>query len=286
MGPLVIVHGGAGAPSDFADGPQQAAEAGFRLLAKGKAAIEAAVAAAIVMEDDPRFNAGTGSNLRIDGRTIEMDAAVMDSEGLFGAVMALKRTRNPILVARQVADTPHLMLCGEGALAFARKQGHPDYDPSTPRVREKHARWLREFQARGGDLRQLWNFPEGMEAEDTIGAVARDSSGRFAAANSTGGTAVMMYGRVGDSPIYGAGLYAGPEGAVAATGDGEAIVRCLLCFRIYERMAAGATAEEASRAEMRAFDESRSVGVIAVGKKDAWGGSNRTMPFAIAHGGA
>src|SRR5262245_42998698 len=113
MEPLVIVHGGAGAAAALRDGPQKAAALGLEWLLAGEDAVNAAVAAAVWMEDDPRFNAGTGSNLRLDGKTIEMDAAVMDSAGLFGAVMALQRTKNPILVARAVADTPHLMLAGE-----------------------------------------------------------------------------------------------------------------------------------------------------------------------------
>jgi L-asparaginase/beta-aspartyl-peptidase (threonine type) len=281
MKPLVIVHGGAGAPAGFADGPQAAAVAGFETLSSGGTALEAAIAAAVVMEDDPRFNAGTGSNLRLDGKTIEMDAAVTDSEGLFGAVMALQRTRNPILVARRVADTPHIMICGEGALNFARRLGFPDYDPITPRALKKYARWraegreLIEF-----DLAAHWNFPEEFRAHDTIGAVVRDSSGKFAVANSTGGTTLMLHGRVGDSPIYGAGLYAGPAGAVAATGAGEEIVKRLLCYRVYEWMAAGSSPEEACTTELVHFPDSVLVGLIAANRSDAWGGSNREMPFA------
>lgn len=283
MKPLVIVHGGAGAPARFADGPETAARAGLEVLSSGGTALAAAIAAAVVMEDDPRFNAGTGSNLRLDGKTIEMDAAVMDSAGLFGAVMALQRTRNPILVARKVADTPHLMICGEGATLFARRVGFPDHDPITPRALEKYARWKAEgHEIAEFDLASVWNFPEEFRAHDTIGAVARDAGGNFAVANSTGGTTLMLHGRVGDSPIYGAGLYAGPDGAVAATGVGEEIVKRLLCLRVYERMGAGATAEEAGRAGLAGFPESVVVGLIAAGPSGAWGGSNREMPFAIA----
>ncbi|TPW16836.1 MAG: beta-aspartyl-peptidase (threonine type) [bacterium] len=125
MKPLIIVHGGAGAPAELADGPEKAAEAGLAHLLAHGLPLEAAVEAARVMEDDPRFNAGTGSNLRLDGARIQMDASVMSDDGRFGAVMALERTQNPILVARAVMETPHLMLAGEGALNLARKLGLP-----------------------------------------------------------------------------------------------------------------------------------------------------------------
>lgn len=312
MKPLVITHGGAGAPSKFKDGCRASAELGLTRLDATGDPLEAVVAAAVHLEDDPRFNAGTGSGLRLDGRTIQMDAAVMNSDGHFGAVMALERTKNPILVARAVADTPHLMIAGEGALRLARKLGHPDYDPVSERAREKYAHWKGQWRAildrraaRGAAtpdepfpdgplspespwvnviLEEWWNFPEEFRAKDTIGAVARGRDGRYAVANSTGGTSVMLLGRVGDSPIFGAGLYAGPAGAVAATGEGEEIIRRILCYKVYERMAGGASAEYACRVELEAVPHHIAVGLIAAGEIDAWGGSNRHMPWAVAEG--
>src|SRR5512140_1865060 len=180
MQPLLIVHGGAGAPATVKDGPENAAAHGLKTLLSGASALDAAIAAAVVVEDDPRFNAGTGSNLRLDGKTIEMDAAVMDSQGVFGAVMALQRTKNPILVARAVADTPHLMICGEGAIRLARKLGFPEYDVLTPRAIEKYQRWrttLRENE--DFDLTTHWNFGGEYRPHDTIGSVARDATGGF-----------------------------------------------------------------------------------------------------------
>src|SRR5204863_9005046 len=100
-----------------------AAEAARAVLAAGGEALAAALAATVVLEDDPRFNAGTGSNLRLDGRLIEMDASVMASDGRFGAVACVQRVKNPILVAARVMETPHLLLVGEGATAFARRTG-------------------------------------------------------------------------------------------------------------------------------------------------------------------
>jgi L-asparaginase/beta-aspartyl-peptidase (threonine type) len=298
MRPLAIAHGGAAAPAGFRDGTERAARAAFDLLLAGGSALDAAVLGATLLEDDPRFNAGTGSNLRFDGRTIEMDASLMDSEGTFGAVIGLKRAKNPILVARDVTRTPHLMLSGEGAVLFARRMGHADYDPLTARAVEKHRRAIEKWKALregapatgegdphpgwlGCDPRLYWNFPEEFRAGDTIGVVARDSLGRFAVTNSTGGTALMLHGRVGDSPIFGAGLYAGPAGAVAATGEGEEIVRRLLCYEVYRRIEGGAPAEEACRAELERFPDRIAVGLIAADRNGAWGGSHREMPFSV-----
>ncbi len=328
MKPVILVHGGAAALAIHADGPAAAAEAALARLAEpGASALDAAILAAVRMEDDPRFNAGTGSNLRLDGRTIEMDASVMTSDGAFGAVMALQRTKNPILVAAAVADTPHLMLAGEGALRLARRLGHADYDPTTPKAVDKHRRALERLAAARGsagnpndrdpgaaghtvdrtsanpsaespaawdghpgwlevDPAEWWNFPDEFRAGDTIGAVVRDAAGRFAVTNSTGGTSIMLLGRVGDSPIFGAGLYAGPHGAVAATGEGEEIVRRMACLRIYDRMAAGDSARAAGRAVLAEFPQAIVVGFIVAGRTDCWAGSNREMPYAILEGEA
>ena len=115
--------------------------------------------------------------------------------------------------------------------------------------------------------------------------MARHADGTFAVANSTGGTTLMLHGRVGDSPIYGAGLYAGPRGGVAATGQGEEIVKRLLCYRIYERMAAGASPEEAGLRRPRRVPRRRSHRPDRGRGRGDWGGSNREMPYAIASEG-
>src|SRR5437867_747958 len=115
----VVTHGGAGSGPETQDGCVAAAEKAARLLAKGGEALEAAIAAVVHLEDDGRFNAGTGASLRMDGETVELDASVMDTRGRLGAVAGLRRTRNPILVARAVAQTPHWLIAGEGATRFA-----------------------------------------------------------------------------------------------------------------------------------------------------------------------
>ncbi len=298
----VVAHGGAGGPREHTDACERACDAGLATLAAGKDALEAAIEATVVLEDDPRLNAGVGSNLRLDGKTIEMDGAVMDHRQRFGAVAAIQRVKNPVRVARRVMDTPHLLLCGEGATAFARACGVPDFYPISERARKRYAQ-VREFFAQGGDSDMFvawfgkdpapyWNFPvtisESLRAvegpSDTVGAVVRDAAGGFGAALSTGGTTVMLLGRVGDTPIIGAGLYAGPLGAVAATGDGEEIMRRVLAKQVYDAIAAGASAQEAVEHGVASVDARFTIGIIAVSRADEGIADNRTMPSAVRHG--
>jgi L-asparaginase/beta-aspartyl-peptidase (threonine type) len=294
--PAVLTHGGAGASAAFKDGPERAARRGLAALSAGASALKAALEATIDLEDDPRFNAGTGSNMRLDGATIEMDAAVMTSDGRSGAVANLAGVKNPVLVAAAVRErTPHLLLAGEGALRFARRLGFAAYDPATERAREKLA-WARrglkgledddeEFgKWRDVDIRALWNFerPADECLGDTVGAVARDAAGAFAAAASTGGTLVMLRGRVGDTPLIGCGLYAGPAGAVTATGVGEEIVKRFLSKAVYDLIAAGAPAQEACERGVALFPREIGVGVIAVSAAGEGVASNRDMPSASA----
>ncbi len=290
---LVLTHGGAGASAAHADGCQRAAVVGLSTLLRKGSALDAATAAAVVLEDDDRFNAGTGSNLRLDGRTIQMDAAVATSEGGYGAVGAIERVKNPILVARTVLGSPHALIVGQGATALARRIGHADYDPTTPRARAKLDRALSILRQagvapdqepaaarwQGGVRERLWNFDDGC---DTIGAVARAQGGTFAAACSTGGTLLMLRGRVGDSPIYGAGLYAGPAGAVCATGIGEEIIRHLLSRSVYEWIAGGTPVGEACRRGVDLFPGTVDVGLIAVAESGGGAAANRPMPVGRA----
>lgn len=167
--PAAVVHGGAGSPRRRMDGTDRAAAKALAALKGGAPALDAALAAVVVLEDDPRFNAGTGANIRLDGKTIQMDAACMDGEtGGFGAVAAIERVKNPVLVARKVMATPHLLIVGEGATRFARALGFPDYDPTCT---ENKARFQRvQAILKGSDPQQLeawkrydwkqaWNFP-------------------------------------------------------------------------------------------------------------------------------
>jgi len=296
-GPLAVVHGGVGSPPTVADGPQAAAAAALAALARGGSSLDAAIAGTVVLENDPRFNAGTGANIRLDGKTIQMDASLMTGEGRFAAVGAIERVKNPILVARAVMDsTPHLFLVGEGATTFAHHIGFEDVVPTCPEAEAKYrARMqrLNELYARTDttvyDWRRYWNFPNPMPPDviawrkqgDTVGTVARDSLGRFAATLSTGGTSVTLYGRVGDVPVYGCGLYAGPAGAVACTGEGEEIIKRFMAHSVYERIAAGASARDAVEQAVRDFPQRFDLGLIAV-DRNGWGvAANRPMAYGM-----
>lgn len=286
--PAAVVHGGAGSPRARMDGTDPAAAKALAALKAGGSALDGALAGVVVLEDDPRFNAGTGANIRLDGRTIQMDAACMDgATGGYGAVAAIERVKNPVLVARKVMDTPHLLIVGEGATRFARAMGFPDYDPACA---ENRARFKRvQDILKGSDPRQIeawkrydwkkaWNFPtplkEALGSPDTVGCVTRDAKGNFAAAISTGGTTITFYGRVGDVPMFGAGIYAGPKGAVACTGNGEDIIKHLVAKTTYDLLAQGLPAQAAVDRALRAFPPTIDLGLIAIGPATTGGGCN------------
>lgn len=305
---VAVTHGGVGGPKENSDACEQACEAALVALGEGAGALEGAIRATVVLEDDPRLNAGTGSNLRLDGKTIEMDAAVMDHEFRFGAVGAIQRVKNPVRVAELLLEMPHHLLVGEGAIAFARAYGIPDYDPISERARVRYAK-VREFFERGAgtgggpttaadyptwvgvDPARVWNFDASMDEtlrglvgpSDTVGAVVRDADGHCAATLSTGGTSIMLRGRVGDTPIIGAGLYSGPHGAVAATGDGEEIMRRVLAKCVYDRIASGVPAQRAVEEGVGFLPAKFAVGLIAVSRTDEGIADNRTMPAARRH---
>ena len=298
QGAVVVTHGGVGSPPSVSDGPRAAADTALRVLIAGGTSLDAAIAGTVWLENDPRFNAGTGANIRLDGKTIQMDAALMTDQGRFAAVGAIERVRNPILVARAVMDsTPHLFLVGEGATRFAHNIGFADVVPVSAEAQAKFkARMKRQgevFQRTDTtyfDWRKFWNFPgplpadvlEWMKQGDTVGTVSRDSQGRFAATLSTGGTSVTLYGRVGDVPVYGCGLYAGPAGAVACTGEGEEIIKRFMAHSIYEKMASGTAARKAVEQAVAAFPERFDLGLIAV-DREGWGvAANRPMAYGVA----
>ncbi len=272
----LVVHGGAGAwdaavRDDALRGVCAAAAVARGILAAGGAAVDAVVAAVVALEDEPLFNAGTGACLNLDGEA-EMDAQVMMGEGLrAGAVAALGRVRNPVLVARKVMEeTEHVMLAGTGALRFARAMGFADHDPVTGRAR---ARWRDRLDERGG----------------TVGAVAVDRQGRFAAATSTGGVSLKLPGRVGDTPVPGAGNYATSCAAASATGHGELMLRCLATKRVCDCIERGLCAQAAVDrvlAEMAAT-VGADAGLIAVDREGRTGVAHATpqMPFAYVREG-
>ncbi len=226
---VVLVHGGAGDVSPerrplHAEGCARAAEAGAAVLRAGGSALDAVEAAVLVLEDDPRFNAGTGACLDEDGEIV-LDAAIMDGATLrAGAVAALPPFHHPIAIARAaLSDGRHVLYAGAGAADFARAHG---FTPSTTEAMRTELALQRWQEVR--DKRAESGFAGG-----TVGAVARDVHGHVAAATSTGGTVDKRRGRVGDSPIVGAGTYADDGGAaISTTGHGEAFLRTVFAGRL------------------------------------------------------
>ncbi|MBX3715498.1 MAG: isoaspartyl peptidase/L-asparaginase [Burkholderiales bacterium] len=293
----LIAHGGAGrwrpgSDDDAVEGLRAAVEAGRAILAGGGSALDAVCATVTSLEDNPIYNAGTGAVLNFDGYC-ELDACVMESRGArLGAVSGLQRVRNPVLVARKVMEeTDHVMLTGDGAQRFARVMGFPDHDPVTP---ERRADWFDKrnridevLGARALRMRRfLAEHPE--YAGGTVGAAAVDSAGVLAAATSTGGVTLKMVGRVGDSPVPGAGNYACARVAASATGTGEFVLRSLATRAIAERVEAGATLAEAVAAVLARLGEDydADVGLIAVDDRGTPVALHRTrdMPHAFFSG--
>jgi L-asparaginase/beta-aspartyl-peptidase (threonine type) len=291
----IVVHGGAGSPRAYDDGCERAARRAVEELAVSADALDAAIAAVVSMEDDGRFNAGSGSVLCLDGATVEMDASVMDTRGRLGAVACVQGVRNPVLLARAVADTPHWLLAGEGAGRFAAAIGHPAHTTISGHQRAAHEKVVRELagsvpampgiapEAKG--FLRFWNYQTPLDlpahaACDTVSAVVRGPDGHFAVALSTGGSAPSLLGRVGDTPIVGSGFYAGPVGAVAATGIGEQIVRHLLARTVYGWIEDGMPLERALERGVGLFDPRVPIGLIAVSRTEAAVRSNQDMPHA------
>jgi len=256
----ILVHGGAGAiapdddPQACREGCLAAARAGYAVLQRGGSALDAVEAAVVALEDDATFNAGTGSCLNIDG-DVEMDASIMAGQTLeAGAVAALQAVKNPIRVARLVAErSPHVLFAGEGARRFAREQGIPSCAPAELVTARALDRWRNE---------KLLGWPR---KPGTVGAVALDARGHVAAATSTGGISGKLVGRIGDSPIIGAGTYADDGlGAASCTGEGEAILKVVMAKHACDRMGAGDDAMSAARSALAQLDRVRGEGGIIV----------------------
>lgn len=289
----VVVHGGVGASLDNEDGCVLAARRALAQLEVNGDALDAAIVAVETLENDGRFNAGSGSSLGLDGATIEMDASIMDTRGRLGAVACVRDVKNPVRLARAIADTPHFMLAGEGAQRLARSLGMPGSEQISEHQRSEHRQIMKELAGSvplmpGIDNRlfeRFWNYKTPLQlpkssACDTVGAVVRGPDGHFAVACSTGGSAPSLLGRVGDSPIIGSGFYAGSLGAIAATGIGEHIVRHLLARTVYGWLEHGMTLEEALRRGVELFDKDVDVGLIGVTRTESGMYANKGMPHS------
>ncbi|MGG6461115.1 isoaspartyl peptidase/L-asparaginase family protein [Solilutibacter silvestris] len=231
--PVLVIHGGAGVirrdnnkadEADIRKALETALRNGHAELKAGKSSTDAVVAALRVLEDDPHFNAGKGAVFTHDGKN-EMDASIMEGEGQrAGAVAAVHRVRNPITLARAVMEhSEHVMLVGDGAEMFAKEQGITLVDPSYFRT-EKRWQQLQKILKEEA-AKQASTDPEYVKHIGTTGAVALDSKGHLAAGTSTGGMTNKRWGRVGDSPIIGAGTWADGGCAFSGTGWGEYYIR-------------------------------------------------------------
>ncbi|MFZ0276785.1 MAG: isoaspartyl peptidase/L-asparaginase [Candidatus Sulfotelmatobacter sp.] len=257
--PVLVVHGGAWAmPDDMVEahlrGVQNALAAGWRVLERGGAALNAAEESVVIMEDDETFDAGRGSFLNRDGK-VQLDALIMDGATLrAGGVGCVQRVRNPVRAARKIlSESPHVYFVGEGAEQFAAEHGVElcrNEELVIPREVERLREYQREATERGS--KEAGNDLFAPEiSHDTVGAVALDRAGNIAAATSTGGTLNKAPGRLGDSSLIGCGCYADNlSAAVSTTGWGEPIMKLVLAKWTADRVAAGNLPEWAAQEAM------------------------------------
>lgn len=286
---VLVIHGGAGVlpKEDLTPEKEKAARAtldaallaGHSLLARGGRSTDAVIAAIKILEDSPIFNAGKGSVLNAEG-TVSMDASIMDgAASKAGACADVKHVKNPIELARLVMDkTPHVLLAGDGAEKLAKEHGLPlmpaDYFITDHRKLQLQRVQQLEKARKAGEKAQT----PSLEGIGTVGAVALDQHGNLAAGTSTGGMVNKRFGRIGDSPVIGAGTYAhNLTCAVSGTGHGEFFLRGVVCYDIaarmeYQGVALTNAAEEVVMRKLK--DAGGRGGVIAVDAK-----GNVAMPF-------
>ena len=244
----LVVHGGAGGleaiegrEAEIHAATAAALDAGFRILAAGGSSLDSVQAAVVVLEDSPHFNAGKGAAFTHEGAN-ELDAAIMDGRGrMAGAVAGVRRIKNPIRLARLVMErSPHVMMIGDGAEMFAREQGIELVPESYFRTElrwQQLQRALAIEKEKQGALRPRSDDPKHGTYFGTVGAVALDQAGNLAAATSTGGVTNKRFGRVGDSPVIGAGTYASNLSCgISATGVGEYFIRFTVAHDICARV--------------------------------------------------
>jgi beta-aspartyl-peptidase (threonine type) len=265
-GPSLALHGGAGGRvgdqalagrAPYAQGLRAAYRAGWQVLAAGGAALDAVCASVQALEDDPLFNAGRGAALTATGHA-ELDASVMTGSGLAGAVAAAKYARNPVRLARAVMEHTEYVLIVDPDVEFLERYGL-----------EVVERGYFITQTRQQQLDQVMQGRAVAARNGTVGAVARDAGGRVAAATSTGGMTGQADGRVGDSPIVGAGVYARDDlVAISCTGHGEAFIRGVVAYDVAARIRyAGADLAEAVRGtfEQELAHRGFTGGLVAIG---------------------
>ncbi len=288
-----VIHGGAGTiersrmtperEKAYRDKLSEALLAGFGVLQKGGPCLDAVVAAITLMEDSPLFNAGKGAVFTSAG-TNELDSSIMDGRTLkAGAVAGLKRVKNPILLARLVMEqSPHVMMTGDGAETFAAQKGVELVDPKYFYTEERWQQLQRIKEAEKNpppkkSKLERESLPFDEHKFGTVGAVSLDRSGNLGAGTSTGGMTNKRFGRVGDSPIIGAGTYADNETCgVSCTGDGEYFIRSAVAHDVTARMRyGGKSVEQAAAAAIEKVGKLGGTGgLIALDRR-----GNFTTPF-------
>lgn len=283
--PVLLVHGGAGEiPEDGHQarvaGCERAAEAGWAILSDGGSALDAVEVAVRLMEDNPIFNAGHGSSLNARGE-VELDAIIMDGQNLnLGAVAAVQRIRNPVSLARLVlCESEHAFLVGSGAEAFARDHGVPICSLQQLLVEEELKR-SQELKAGRAPCP-----PQHFTCLGTVGAVAMDRQGNLVAATSTGGARNKLPGRVGDSPLVGCGAYADNQAAASATGQGEALMKVVICKTACDLVMGGHTPREAAEVAVAVLAERTGGGrggLVVIDRRGQFGIAHNTSHIAYA----
>jgi len=290
----IIVHGGAGTIKNedriprVLEGVREAVLAGWKELKRGSA-LDAVEEAIKVLEDNPIFNAGTGSVLTLDGK-VEMDAAIMRSNLEAGAVASIWGVKNPISVARRVMEkTDHVLLAGEGALKFARLMGFEEYNPITEERIEQWKKLRQKLLEDGGiphwkKISELIKeYPEVLRS--TVGAVAFDGE-EIVAGTSTGGVFLKMFGRVGDTPIIGAGTYANEFAGASCTGLGEVAIKLSLAKTATDFVRFGLNAQKASEAAIELATKyfgKDNMGIIMVDREGNVGFAKNTKHMSVAY---
>ncbi len=254
--PAVVAHGGAGAGPERLSNVERAVAIAAGILESGGSAVEAAVEACVILEDDPAFNAGSGSVFRTDGSVL-LDASIQVSDGRMGFVIAMEDTPNPIRVAADLLDEEINGLTGEGARTWA--------------------------DAKGFVRAPVEGRPPFKGATDTVGVIARDRSGSIVCATSTGGCSDRPPGRGGDVPLPGCGFWAQEGVAVGATGIGEAITRGMISYRVAERIIEGKGLEESMMWALEdCLEDGAEVGIIALAAEGTGHGAanSENMPWS------
>ena len=314
--PALVAHGGAGSTGPGAERAERhrammaAMRLGARILRANGSALEAVVATVAALEDHPLFNAGYGSLLNSDGN-VEMDASVMFAEpgadraalkpasrgkrsgytghsdaadyGVSaGAVAAVSRVRNPIMLARAVMEhSPHILMAGLGAENFARKAGIRLVRPEEMVTERARERWRARKQQSG--MLEAQRAARAAMGHGTVGAVAVDDRGAIAAATSTGGVPGKLFGRVGDSALIGAGTFAHAFGAASATGQGEAIILTALCREAVLALADGSPQAVAREAIAEMIDATGAeAGIILIDRRGRIGYAHNAASMQVA----